>query len=139
MIADGTYTYNRVNTYGPSTPTLVRIVDGRLFDYVIGAGLDAESTPTEWLTQVESAVLAELALYLRLGAATRQPELEPEPTVGKAAGRALHIALGQLGVQDHYTFAAQVLNRRVHSLAALTHAEFQRVHAAIHAQPEIAA
>ncbi len=138
LCPDGTYTYHKVQAFGPSTLTTVTVHDGYLFSYIVGDEW-VEEAPTDVLPMIEAQVLAELALYLRLGAATRQPDPEPAPTVGKVAGRALHIALGHLGVQDHYAFTARLLNRRVLSLAALTHAEFQRVHAAIHAQPEVAA
>ena len=140
-VVDGTYRYNRVNTSGPSTPTVVTLHDGHLFDFVVGEGQDAQPCPSNLLPVVEARVLAELALYLRLGVVTCT-DLDPQPTppsVGKTAGHALHLALGRLHIRDHKAFAASVLGRPVPSFAQLTHHEWQTVHTALRAQPEVAA
>ncbi len=69
-VADGTYTYARVNAYGPATQTRVVIHDGSLFDFA----LNGESTRADRLGEIEQAVKAELVWHIRQGLAQRLRE-----------------------------------------------------------------
>lgn len=73
-LADGTYAYTRVNTYGPSTPVSVTIHDGALFAYVLGEGDHADACPVNRLAEAQEGVFSELAWHLRFHLARRVDE-----------------------------------------------------------------
>lgn len=69
-VPDGTYTFTRVNVYGPSTPVTVVVHDGTLFAYVNGT----DACPTHRLAEAQEGVFAELRKEARYGMVKRVRE-----------------------------------------------------------------
>ncbi|EYB68855.1 hypothetical protein DEIPH_ctg017orf0234 [Deinococcus phoenicis] len=69
-VPDGTYTFTRVNVYGPSTPVTVVVHDGSLFAYVTGT----ISCPAHLLAEQQEGVFAELRKEARYGMVKRVRE-----------------------------------------------------------------
>lgn len=73
-VPDGTYTFNRQNVYGPSTPTTVVIHDGQPFALTEGSGEYVTECPVEHLEAQVAAIIASVAWHVRYGLAVRAQE-----------------------------------------------------------------
>ncbi|WP_019584642.1 hypothetical protein [Deinococcus apachensis] len=69
-VPDGTYTFTRVNVYGPSTPVTAVVHDGALFAYTTGT----ISCPAHLLADYQEGVFAELRHEARYGMVKRVRE-----------------------------------------------------------------
>jgi hypothetical protein len=113
-------TVTRLGGYGENWGTLTHTVTMTR----TAAGFRAEVNGQPATMQEADAILRNAT---RRTVTAEQLEPVPAPSIGKAAACELHRELGRLGFRDHYTTAAEVLERPVPSLAALTAEEAHTV------------